>query len=227
MNQRLDIFSRLFGDSLITPIKHHMAICNRTAETLGPFFDAVLLDDFRLASTIQRNICELEQQADELKKNIRLQLPSGMLLSVSRSDLLELVRSQDKIANVTRDLAGLVCGRAIHFPGSLKDDIRGCVTGAIAAVQALEETLHNLDTLVGTGFIPSRMRVIEAGVDSVDDKERLSDLTESDVRHRLFEIEDEMDPIDVMFLYQVIDLIGEIADRAQAVANRIRIVIAN
>ncbi|XOV87429.1 MAG: TIGR00153 family protein [Pseudomonadota bacterium] len=227
MNQRSDIFSRLFGDSLITPIKHHMAVCNRTAETLVPFFDAVLLDNFQLASTIQHQICELEQEADVLKKHFRLQLPSGMLLSVSRNDLLELVRAQDKIANVSRDLAGLVCGRAIHFPGTIKGEIRVCIGSAVATVQALEETLNNLDTLVGTGFIPSRMRLIEAGVDSVDDKERLSDSNESEARHRLFDIENKMDPIDVMFLYQVIDLIGEVADRAQAVANRIRIVIAN
>ena len=35
-----------------------------------------------------------------------------------------------------------------------------------------------------------------------------------------------MDPVEVMFLYQVIDLVGEVSDRAQSVANRIRIAVA-
>ncbi|MCB1692472.1 MAG: hypothetical protein KDI19_06870 [Pseudomonadales bacterium] len=46
MSQPSDIFSRLFGDSLITPIKHHMEVCNQTAETLKPFFSALLEHDY-------------------------------------------------------------------------------------------------------------------------------------------------------------------------------------
>ncbi|MCB1692473.1 MAG: TIGR00153 family protein [Pseudomonadales bacterium] len=169
----------------------------------------------------------MEKQADKLKKEVRLHLPTGLLLSVSRNDLLELIRAQDKIANVARDLAGLACGRAMNVPAALAEEFRRCVEQSISTVNALNDTLHNLDTLVGTGFIQSRTRAIEAGVDLVDDRERESDHQESVLRGHLFELEHGMDPVEVMFLYQLIDLLGEVADRAQVVANRIRIILAN
>lgn len=227
MSQRYDIFSQLFGDSMVTPIKQHMAVCNDTAQTLAPFFDAVLIDDLSRTRSIFKEICDREHDADERKRSIRLHLPSGMLLSVSRNDLLEWVRAQDKIANVSRDLAGVVSGRAVHIPAFLHDDLRRSLDQALATVDALNEVLSHLDTLVGTGFIPGRAHAIENGVDKVDDAERASDKLEQAARQRLFEHEEELDPVDVMFLYQIIDLIGEVAGRSQAVANRIRIALAN
>ncbi|MEX0943702.1 MAG: TIGR00153 family protein [Pseudomonadales bacterium] len=227
MNQRADIFSRLFGESLISPIKKHMAVCHETAQTLLPFFAEVFRKDYDAAHQYHLKICELEQQADSIKKEVRLHLPTGLLMAVSRNDLLELIRAQDKIANRVRDVAGLVCGRGMRIPEGLESDFELCVERAIAPVRDLNDTMHNLDTLVGTGFIQSRNKAIEAGVDRIDDGERLSDQTEHHVRQRLYQIEDSMDPIDVMFLYKVIDLLGDIADRTQVVANRIRIIIAN
>lgn len=227
MNQKADIFSRLFGESLISPIKKHMAVCQETAQTLLPFFSEVFREDYAAAHQYHLKICELEQQADAIKKDVRLHLPTGFLMAVSRNDLLELIRAQDKIANRVRDVAGLVCGRAIQIPAGLEPEFQLCVERAIAPVGDLNDTMCNLDTLVGTGFIQSRNRAIEAGVDRVDDGERLSDQTEHELREQLYRVEDSMSPIDVMFLYKVIDLLGDIADRTQVVANRIRIIIAN
>ena len=226
MSQRANIFTRIFGDSLITPIKDHMSVCHETAKLLTPFFTEVFNDDFDAAHQIHLRINELEHKADTQKKEIRLHLPTGLLMAVPRSDLLELVRAQDKIANGTRDVAGLVCGRAIRIPSSLKENFDRLIEQAVGAAAALDETLHSLDTLVGSGFIQTRTRAIEAGVDLVDQRERLADDCERELRIKLFEIEDSFDPIDVMFLYTVIDQIGEVADRAQMVANRIRIIIA-
>lgn len=227
MSQRYDIFTELFGDSLVSPIKAHMHVCHRTTQELPAFFDAVIAGELdTVASTFDR-ICELEQEADERKRSIRLHLPAGMLFSVSRNDLLEWVRAQDKIANVVRDVAGIVRGRAVRIPAFLQDDVRACVYQSVETVRALEESLTALDTLVGTGFIPGRANVLMRGVDQVDAAERFSDELEHRAYASIFEHEDEMDPIDVMFLYQIVDLIGDVSGRAQSVANRIRIVIAN
>lgn len=226
MSRPTSIFSRLFGDSPITPIKRHMEVVFATAEALRPFCDALLAHDYATANQVRVRICALEQEADDIKKDIRLHLPTGVLRSISRNDLLELVRAQDKIANGIRDLSGLACGRSMRIPTQLAPELRLCVSQAIIAVNALNETLGQLDTLAATGFIQSRTRTIEAGTDSVDDAERLSDQYENSLRSRLFELEDGIDPVDVMFLYQLIDLLGEVADRSQIVADRIRIILS-
>lgn len=227
MSQRYDIFTELFGDSLVTPIKAHMHVCSETAQMLPSFIDAVIADDLPLVTKLYNQICKLEHEADDRKRAIRLHLPAGMLLSVSRNDLLEWVRAQDKIANVVRDLSGIIRGRAIHIPQFLHDDIRACIHQAVVTVRALESSLTDLDTLVGTGFIPARANVINRGVDEVDAAERHSDELEHRAYQTLFKQEASLDPVDAMFLYQVIDLIGTVSGRAQTVANRLRVVISN
>ena len=42
----------------------------------------------------------------------------------------------------------------------------------------------------------------------------------------LFEIEKTLDPIDAMFLYEVIELTGEIADMAERVGRRLELLLS-
>jgi hypothetical protein len=42
----------------------------------------------------------------------------------------------------------------------------------------------------------------------------------------LFKVEKELPPVDVMFLYEIINWIGEVADRAQRVGYRLEQLLA-
>jgi hypothetical protein len=42
----------------------------------------------------------------------------------------------------------------------------------------------------------------------------------------LFQIEDSLPPVDVMFLYKIIDRLGELADVSQKVGSRLLLLIA-
>jgi hypothetical protein len=43
----------------------------------------------------------------------------------------------------------------------------------------------------------------------------------------LFKIEDSLEPVTVIFLYQVIELTGEIADMAERVGRRLELLLAH
>ena len=47
------------------------------------------------------------------------------------------------------------------------------------------------------------------------------------IRQNLFDIEKSLEPIDVMFLYKIIEEIGMLADRSQEVGNRLRMLTAH
>ena len=78
---------------------------------LIPFIEASINNDWELATTIQQTISDLESDADQIKKDIRLHLPKSLWLPVNRSDLLNLITRQDKIANRAKDISGLMLGR--------------------------------------------------------------------------------------------------------------------
>jgi len=46
------------------------------------------------------------------------------------------------------------------------------------------------------------------------------------LRKMLFDIEDQYNPIDVMFLYKIIEWVGVLADQAQRVGSRIELMLA-
>ena len=63
-------------------------------------------------------------------------------------------------------------------------------------------------------------------IEDLDTLEHENDELQVQVRAAVFELEAELNPVDAIFLYKVIDWIGEVADYAQRVGARLQILIA-
>ena len=89
----------LFANSPMKPMQTHMQKVQECVDQLPIFLDAVFNKEWDKVESLQKDIRSLENEADELKKQLRLHLPSGLFMPVARTDLLALLASQDKIAN--------------------------------------------------------------------------------------------------------------------------------
>ena len=69
--------------------------------------------------------------------------------------------------------------------------------------------------------------MVESLVEELDRIETETDDLEAGLRASLFEIEDSLDPVTAIFLYQVIELTGEIADMAERVGRRLELLLAH
>ena len=65
---------------------------------------------------------------------------------------------------------------------------------------------------------------MESFIEKLDSLENKNDQTEITLRAELFQIEKDFPPVDVMFLYDVINKIGELSDRAEQVGHRISLI---
>lgn len=220
------IFTKLFGRSPIAPLQQHMKVSAECAAQLLSYFESVFSEDWDAVQAEYDKIGEFEDEADRIKREIRIHLPKSLFLPVSRSDLLEMLHMQDRIANKTKDIAGLVLGRQMSIPESvrplLKDYLEISVSTTTFALQALEE----LDELIVSGFSGREIELIEKMLDSLGDVEHQSDVKQIAVRKMLMSVENKLNPIDVMFLYRIIDWIGDLADDSQTVGNRMLYLIA-
>lgn len=219
-------FLQMFARSPFKPMQEHIAKAQECAVELIPFFKAVIADDWQEAEKIQNRIAVLEGDADVMKKQIRQNLPKSIFLPVPRTDLLEVVRMQDKIANRAKDIAGLMLGRQMSVPEIMQSDMTEYVRVALTTSEQALTALKELDELVNSGFGGHEIDVIEKMLDKLDQLEHSTDEHERAIRLKLFSIEKELPPIDVMFLYQVITLIGDLADRAQQVGSRLQLLVA-
>lgn len=218
--------SNLFGKSPFIPLQEHMEVVQNCASHLVPFFDAVLDGDWEKAKKEQAEVVALENKADDIKKKLRLHLPKNLFMPVPRNDLLELLRSQDQIANLSRDVVGIVVGREMAIPEPLEEMMRTSVALAVAATLQALKGIEELDELLESGFRGPEVDFVERLIEQLDTLEHDTDEHKILVRSELFKIEKDYNPVDVMFLYQIIDWVSDIADKAQRVGSRLQIVIA-
>jgi predicted phosphate transport protein (TIGR00153 family) len=215
----------LFGKSPVRPIQEHMQKVQASTRLLQSFVAAAQKNDWKKANAIQKEIVGLEREADKLKHSVRTHLPKRMFMPVSRNDLLELVTTQDRIAGSAKDIAGLMVGRKISFPKPLytqmKEYLEVCIEVSAQALQAINE----MDEVFEAGFGRREMRKVDAKIKEIGRLEKRTDKLQIKVRAALFKLETDLPPVEVMFLYKIIELIGDIADHAERTGNRMQILI--
>jgi len=185
---------------------------------LVPFFDAVAEDRWEDAEKIRQQIAQLEKEADILKREIRLKLPRGLFLPVARTDLLELLTQQDKIANRAKDISGRMLGRKMEFPSEMRADFMAYLKRCIDATAQAEKAIGELDELLETGFTEMIHQL-----DLIEDD---TDTMQIGLRQQLQAVEQKYNPIDVMFLYKILEWVGDLADQAERVGARLELMLA-
>ena len=86
--------------------------------------------------------------------------------------------------------------------------------------------MGEFDELIAAGFRGVEARRVEKMIGGLDESETRSDDAQVKVRSQLHALERDLHPVDVIFLYRVIDRIGELADNAQRVGHRLEMMLA-
>jgi len=216
----------LFGKSPVKPLQKHMAKAQACVAQLEPFFDAVISKDWDKANSIYNEIDQLESKADAIKTKLRLNLPKGLFSSMSRRDLLGVLNMQDNIADKAKDIAGLILGRQMDLPESIALSMKEFVVRGIDASSQAEKVVNELDELVETGFRGAQVKLVNNMIETLGKIESDTDAIQIEVRAKLFAVEKDLPPVDVMFLYRIIEWIGDLGDIAQSVGSRLQLMLA-
>ena len=148
-------------------------------------------------------------------------------MPVPREDLLELLLVQDKIANRTKDVSGIVIGRKLKIPAEIADQFLEFVDRNVDAAKQARKSVRELDELFTAGFRGAEVALVEELIEELDRIETDTDDKQAALRGALFQIEEGMNPIDAIFMYQVIELTGEIADMAERVGRRLELLLSH
>lgn len=221
------LLANIFGTSPVRPLEKHIEVSFRCAKKLKPFFAAAVAGDWKAAGVARSEIEKLEHEADNIKKEIRLHLPKSLFMPVPREDLLELLLVQDKIANRTKDVSGLVFGRQLEIPAEIAEQFIDFVERNIDAAKQARKSVRELDELFTAGFRGAEVTLVSALIEELDRIETDTDDKQAALRAALFKIEKSLDPIDAIFMYQVIELTGEIADMAERVGRRLELLLSH
>jgi predicted phosphate transport protein (TIGR00153 family) len=218
--------SNIFGVSPIKPIQNHMAEVINCVTKLEDFLNATFADDWVTAAEVFDQISADEQAADNLKKQFRMHMPKSLFMPVSRGDLLSIITQQDNIANLTKDICGIILGRQMAIPKALHADFIGFVASSTVTCEKAHGAINELDELLEAGFAGAEVKFVQKLIRELAAQEQKVDKKELKLRKKLFNLEADLPPVNVIFMYNIIDQIGGLADTAEAIGNQVELLLA-
>jgi len=223
---RKSSIASLFAGSPIKPLQQHMEKVCDCADQLPLFFKATAEKDYSACKTIHKSITKMERAADAIKVDLRGHLPNSLFMPMPREQILDIVKLQDKIANISQDISGIMTGRKTEIPEPVVDLYINFVQRAVDAAHQAQNAINELDELVETGFRGRQLDVVETMIEKLEVIEKETDKLERKLRHSMFKIEKNYEPLDMMFLYRMISWIGKLADVSHQVGARIQLLMA-
>lgn len=213
--------SGLLRGSPFKPIQEHMRVVFSCICHIPPLFDAVYREDKEQLIDFATQIKETETAADKLKSTFRLNMPKSLFMPVDRRDLLSLIGDQDRIADTTEDIAKIFLFRDMVVPEGIKELLDELLEGTMEISASARDMIEQLDELLEVGFVGRELDKVNNMIAGV----RRSEHNIDDIVHRLqgklFAIEGELHPVDAIFWYKIIDLVGQISDQAENLADRL------
>ena len=219
-------FTNLFGRSPFKPLQEHMLVVKECAREVPKIFQALCDGDAKRVKEVQGRIFELESKADTIKNDLRAHLPKSLFMPVDRRDLLEVLDLQDTVADTAQDIAGLLVERSMEVPSSMKAPLINMVSRCVDACVQAARIIGRLDELVETGFRGPESDAVLAMVDELNMIESDTDRMGLELSRSLFAHEDSMKPISVVLWYDLIKMIGSLADDSEKIGNRLRLILA-
>lgn len=218
--------SGLFGHSPVRPLQEHMQKVCAGVKHLIPLVEAMNAGDLELVKAEQQAIVDAEHEADDMKHTLRHHLPKGLFMPVDRRDLLDVLMMQDAVINQAKDIAGLVIGRKMQLPESMRELFLKYTIQTVKSVEQALLVVSELDSLVETGFRGLEVERVEEMIKELSRIEQITDRKQVELRNILFDLEDGLRATDVMFTYRLIEWTGQVADDAQRVGTRLQLMLA-
>ena len=206
------------------PIQAHMIVSKASVEELINFLQFAIDLSWDEAVQSRKLISELENQADALKAETRGLLTKSIFLAVPREDILDLIKLADEIPNTVKDISGLMIGRQMEIPKQIAPSFLLFAKEAAAITDAAAEAVDYIDELFQFSFGGNAAIKMQQLIEKLNSLENKNDHSEITLRAELFAIEKDFPPINIVFLYDIINKIGELSDRAEQVGHRISLI---
>jgi len=219
-------FASLFGKSPFSALQGHMRVVLECVHQMPPLFEALAKGDHEEVVAVKDIIFEKEAAADNIKNEMRNRLPKSLFMPVDRRDLLEVLQMQDSIADTAQDIASLLVERPMELPDFMQEPMLALTQRCVDVCEMSAKIIEELDELLAMGFRGKEATRVEEMVTALNKLEDETDELGIELSRRLFQHEDEIKPVSVMMWYQLIQWVGDLADYAEKVGDRLRLMIA-
>lgn len=215
----------LFGRSPFKLLEKHMDKVGDTVASLPPLFDALYACDYQKVKDVSEKILKLEHEADNLKNEMRSEIPNSLFMPVDRRDFLGLLSSQDDIADAAEDLSIVLRFKNVRVPDSLKPKLLELVNHVVEIGGLANSIVQELDNLMEVSFGGPEADVVLKMVEKLSLMEWEADKMQFKVTKEIFAIEEELSKGDFFVLLEIVKKLGHLADKCEKVGKMLRMFI--
>ena len=215
-------FIEMFRHSPFKPLREHMTKVMDCVGLVKPMFEAVRNGDYATLEGITKEVFKTEHEADVIKDEIRQTIPKTFYLPVLRGDLLGHLKLQDDMADTAEDLAFLLTIKQVVLPAAISDEAMEYVDTVKSVCELANALATRLQQVVEKGFLPDMVDEALVAVKAVEKAEWESDRCQYKLSQALFTLENEVSPVDIMLWFKVFGELGELANHAESLADRVR-----
>jgi predicted phosphate transport protein (TIGR00153 family) len=218
----LDLFSR----SPFGPMQEHMRMAQKCVDLLSPMMHRVVAGNWAEVKALSKEIYHFEQEADTIKNSFRNSLPKSLFMPVDRRDLLDILHSIDSIADTVEDVAASLQLKTLHLPEHLAEPLLALTDRAIETAQQAGKILDELDAIVEASFGGPEAEKVLRMIEEAGRLEHVTDIAQQRFVRLVLALEDSMKPLDIFMWLKVSQEIGNLANNAERVADKLRLLIS-
>ena len=215
----------VFGRSPFVPLQMHMEKVAECIDYIPQVLDAHRRQEIETVQSLAKKISRLEHEADIIKHDIRNNLPRGLFMPVDRVNLLQILNTQDTIANSAENVGVLLTFKQIESFNDFEIKFDNFVSKCLESFRLARDIIDQLDELLETGFGGSEAQTVREIVDMVAFKEHETDVAQGELLRELLAHEDIVSYGDFFLWTKIIRQIANIADRSEKLAMTVRMTL--
>ncbi len=219
-------FFGLFSESPFPYLREMAHRVKECSDEVPQLFDALFEGDYDRVLAISERISDLEHEVDVLKTQIRDGMPKTRFMPVDRRDLLEVLANLDAVADAAEDVGKLFTLRRMEAHEELEPSLKKLVRRVDRTVDQGVEVVETLEVVAEVGFSGKEGSRLMEEIAELNRLEHKADIVQDAAARQLFEIEDDIKPGSLFVWNKIIRELGDMANSAERMGNRMRLFLS-
>jgi len=208
----------ILGRSPFGPTHEHLLKVIDCVNALAPLVDAAVKGDSDSTARIAHDVHRWEEEADEIKSAIRSQYTMSFFASVSRSELMSLVKAQDDVADECDRLTFELSVRRTRFPEHIVAPFVDLIARLVSMAAPLSQASRTLDE-AGGSVTANVVSTVTPLLDELRKAISEVDPLYEGLLRQLFAREAESNSLDVMYVMHLAGHADKIAKKTENVVD--------
>lgn len=196
-------------------ISKHLELVDKALTKFHEALFVYLDEDIKKADELAFETHLLEGRADDMRREVEVELLGGALLASSRGDMLEIIERTDNLANAGEAVLDFLLLQEVKVPEDLKPLAKEIADKSLEIFAEVKAALHML--------FEDKDKALEH-TKAVEQKESEIDKLERSFIKKLFGMDLEL--AEKIQVREFIERLAEISDRAEDLSDRIEMVVA-